>query len=139
MLREPISGWEDDGMRGVLVGVYMGGSGLILKPVSGLLEFFSRSISGVGEVIRAFGDEVTRVPKTRIRSPRQFMSTGLATGTAAPASDLVPRPGKHRLAVGHLELPAQLSLNLLRGFAYGCGAIRATVGFSFITNRDSSS
>lgn len=67
-------------MRGVLVGVYLGGSGLVLKPVSGLLEFVSRSIGGVGEAIRAFGDEVTRVPKTRIRSPRQFMSVGLATG-----------------------------------------------------------
>ena len=58
----------------------MGGTGLVLKPVSGLLEFVSRSVGGAGEIIRAFGNEVTRVPKTRIRSPRQFMSTGLATG-----------------------------------------------------------
>ena len=63
------------------MGVYMGGSGLVLKPVSGLLEFFSKSIGGTGEAISAFGEEVTRVPKTRIRSPRQFMATGLPTGT----------------------------------------------------------
>ena len=67
-------------MRGIVVGVYMGSSGLVLKPVSGLLEFFSRSIGGVGEAIRAFGDEVTRVPKTRIRTPRQFIGTGAGTG-----------------------------------------------------------
>jgi len=80
VLREPISGWEDGGSRGLLVGVYMGSSGLILKPVSGFLEFISRSVGGLGEAIRAFGDEVTRVPKTRIRSPRQYVSAGLATG-----------------------------------------------------------
>lgn len=80
VLREPINGWEDGGSRGVLLGVYMGASGLILKPTSGLLEFLSRSIGGVGEAIRAFGEEVTRVPKTRIRSPRQFMATGLPSG-----------------------------------------------------------
>ena len=83
MVREPITGWEDGGARGLVVGVYMGGSGLILKPVSGLLEFFSRSVGGAGEIIRAFGNEVIRVPKTRIRSPRQFMSTGLPTGKAS--------------------------------------------------------
>ena len=80
VLREPISGWEDGGPRGLVVGIYMGGSGFVLKPISGLLEFLSRSIGGAGEAIRAFGNEVTRVPKTRIRSPRQFMATGLATG-----------------------------------------------------------
>ena len=58
----------------------MGGSGMILKPVSGLLEFVSRSVGGAGEAIRAFGNEVTRVPKTRIRSPRQYITAGLATG-----------------------------------------------------------
>ena len=80
VVREPITGWEDGGARGLVVGVYMGGSGLILKPVSGLLEFVSRSVGGAGEIIRAFGNEVIRVPKTRIRSPRQFMATGLPTG-----------------------------------------------------------
>ena len=80
VLREPINACVEGGTKGILVGVYMGSTGLILKPVSGLLEFLSRSIGGLGEAIRAFGEEVTRVPKTRIRSPQQFLATGLPTG-----------------------------------------------------------
>ena len=81
-------------MRGVILGVYMGGSGLVLKPLSGVLEFVSRSLGGVGEAIRAFGDEVTRVPRTRIRSPRQFVSlAGLSTGKSYSGSALVLASG----------------------------------------------
>ena len=80
-------------MRGIVVGLYMGSSGLVLKPVSGLLEFCSRSIGGVGEAIRAFGDEVTRVPKTRIRTPRQFIGTGAGTGAGPRCSATTTKEG----------------------------------------------
>lgn len=86
VIREPINGWEEGAFRGMVVGVYLGGSGLLLKPISGLLELLSRSISGAGEAVRAIGDEVTREPKTRIRSPRQFMPTGIATGRISSPS-----------------------------------------------------
>ena len=75
MVREPLSGWQDDGLRGFALGVWMGGSGALLKPISGVLELCSKGLSGVGIAIRAWGDEVVRVPRTRIRSPRQFAST----------------------------------------------------------------
>lgn len=72
MIREPITGWQDDGAAGALLGVLMGTSGLLLKPTSGLLAFVARTMGGLGAGIRAWGDDMVRAPRTRIRSPRQF-------------------------------------------------------------------
>ena len=44
----------------------------MLKPTSGLLEFISKGVNGLGMGILAWGDEVVRIPRTRIRSPRHF-------------------------------------------------------------------
>lgn len=54
------------------LGVVIGSTGLVLKPTSGLLEFISKAVNGIGMGILAWGDEVVRIPRTRIRSPRHF-------------------------------------------------------------------
>jgi len=41
-------------------------------PTSGLLECISKGVNGLGMGILAWGDEVVRIPRTRIRSPRHF-------------------------------------------------------------------
>ena len=54
------------------LGLVIGTTGLVLKPASGLLEFISKAVNGLGMGIMAWGDEVVRIPRTRIRSPRHF-------------------------------------------------------------------
>lgn len=82
IVREPMVGYQDDGILGGLLGVYIGGTGVILKPASGLLKLFSSTATGVGSGIRQLGDEVVRVPHTRIRNPRSF---GIESGGAPQA------------------------------------------------------
>ncbi len=72
IVREPVVGYQDKGVLGAALGVYIGASGVILKPTSGLLQCFASTVTGVGAGIRQWGDEVVRVPHTRIRSPRNF-------------------------------------------------------------------
>lgn len=81
LVREPVVGYQDDGILGGILGVYIGGAGIILKPASGLLKLFASTATGVGSGIRQLGDEVVRVPHTRIRNPRSF---GIESGGAPP-------------------------------------------------------
>ncbi|KAK9808775.1 hypothetical protein WJX72_003363 [[Myrmecia] bisecta] len=72
VVREPVVGWQEHKMLGLLAGLVLGLMGLVLKPTSGLFEFASKTVSGVGSGIQAWGEEVVRPPRTRIRSPRHF-------------------------------------------------------------------
>ena len=65
-------GYQAGGAAGLALGLVIGGTGLVLKPTSGLLEFISKGVNGLGMGILAWGDEVVRIPRTRIRSPRHF-------------------------------------------------------------------
>ncbi len=71
-MKLPIDGWQDNGMLGLVEGLAKGAAGLLLKPPSGVLECFSKTISGLAIGIRTWGDEAVRLPRTRIRSPRHF-------------------------------------------------------------------
>ena len=57
---------------GMGLGVIFGVVRLFLKPASGVLEFTSKTLYGASDAIKAWGDEVVRVPRTRVRSPRHF-------------------------------------------------------------------
>eukprot|EP00884_Botryococcus_braunii_P017933 jgi/Botrbrau1/4823/Bobra.0325s0039.2 len=72
LVREPVVRYQDHGVVGGLLGVYIGASGVFLKPASGLLQLIASTATGIGSGIRQLGDEVIRVPHTRIRNPRSF-------------------------------------------------------------------
>ena len=65
-------GWQEAGAVGMGLGVIFGVVRLFLKPASGVLEFTSKTLYGASDAIKAWGDEVVRVPRTRVRSPRHF-------------------------------------------------------------------
>ena len=71
------------------MGIVIGGTGLVLKPTSGLLECISKAVNGMGMGIMAWGDEVVRIPRTRIRSPRHYgMFTADPTGQLLPCANV---------------------------------------------------
>ena len=72
VVRDPLVGYQAGGAAGLALGVVIGTTGLVLKPTSGLLECISKGVNGLGMGILAWGDEVVRIPRTRIRSPRHF-------------------------------------------------------------------
>lgn len=78
-------GYQAGGAAGLALGMVIGSSGLVLKPTSGLLEFISKAANGIGMGILAWGDEVVRIPRTRIRSPRHFGMFAIDT-TGLPAA-----------------------------------------------------
>ena len=71
-MKDPLVGYQAGGAAGLALGLLIGGTGLVLKPTSGLLECISKAVNGLGMGILAWGDEVVRIPRTRIRSPRHF-------------------------------------------------------------------
>ncbi len=76
---------QDNGFLGVSHGLYIGASGLFLKPTSGVLDMLSKALCGAGGKIKAWGDEASRgPPKTRVRNPRQF--SGLASDVSGMSS-----------------------------------------------------
>ena len=52
IVREPIQGWEDERMLGLLLGICLGASGALLKPMSGMLDCFAKILAGMGAGIR---------------------------------------------------------------------------------------
>ena len=93
VVRDPLVGYQAGGAAGLALGVVIGSTGLVLKPTSGLLEFISKAVNGIGMGILAWGDEVVRIPRTRIRSPRHFGmfaidTTGLSPSCLCPTVEL---------------------------------------------------
>ena len=137
VVREPLQGWEDDKTLGLLIGILLGTSGLILKPASGILDCLAKGFGGLGYGIRSLGDDIDRAPRTRIRSPRNFTSLLGSTGAAhlgrcgclvrlAQMNCAYQHPcRRHRLTARHLQVPpnqaiqgeAQLHPDLCRGCA----------------------
>ena len=85
VVRDPLVGYQAGGAAGAALGVVIGSTGLVLKPTSGLLEFISKAVNGIGMGILAWGDEVVRIPRTRIRSPRHFGMFAIDPTGALPA------------------------------------------------------
>ena len=63
----PIAGAKKDGVTGFLKGTYRGLSGLVVKPVSGALDFFSKTSEGIKNTASSNEKHVTK-----IRSMRPF-------------------------------------------------------------------
>ncbi len=78
---------QDDDLRGLLHGIYVGVSGVLLKPVSGCFSLMSELCIGASGKIKAWGDEShKRPPISRVRPPRQFSALSSDMGGAAVAS-----------------------------------------------------
>ena len=86
---------QDDTLRGLLHGIYVGVSGILLKPLSGSLSLLSELCMGASGRIRTWGEESHRgPPSTRKRPPRQFsaLTTDMRGASAAPSSEDVQNP-----------------------------------------------
>ena len=57
----------------MLQGLATGLTGVVMKPTAGMLEFASKTVSGIGGGIKAWGDEV-RGCSLSCFSPRSFSS-----------------------------------------------------------------
>jgi vacuolar protein sorting-associated protein 13A/C len=66
VFENPIKGAKKDGVKGFFVGTYKGMSGLVVKPLSGALDFFSKTSEGIKNT--ASSGEVV-VSKIRIIRP----------------------------------------------------------------------
>ncbi|KAK3275586.1 hypothetical protein CYMTET_16293 [Cymbomonas tetramitiformis] len=73
LVTNPIAGAEKEGVVGFMKGLVTGAAGVVIKPTAGVLEFASKTVSGLGGGIRYLGDDYVRVPRTRIRAPRNFI------------------------------------------------------------------
>ena len=72
---------QDDNLRGLLHGLYIGVSGILLKPVSGCFSLLSELSTGASGKIKAWGeDSHKRPPIGRIRPPRQFSAVSSDMG-----------------------------------------------------------
>lgn len=56
VIENPIKGAQKDGMMGFMSGSYKGVSGLIVKPLSGALDFFSKTSEGIKAAAAKRGD-----------------------------------------------------------------------------------
>lgn len=74
VVREPFRGYQNGGLTGFAKGVAIGVSGLVIKPTAGLLELTSKTAGGISGGIKKLGDDVNRIPRSRMRTPRNFRS-----------------------------------------------------------------
>ena len=74
---------QDDSLRGLLHGIYIGVSGILLKPMSGCLSLLSELCTGASGKIKAWGEDAHRRPPIgRVRPPRQFSALSSDIGGA---------------------------------------------------------
>ena len=66
VFENPIKGAQKDGVKGFFVGGYKGVSGLVVKPISGTLDFFSKTSEGIKNTA---GPTELKVSKIRILRP----------------------------------------------------------------------
>ena len=72
---------QDDSLRGLLHGIYIRASGILLKPMSGCFSLVSELCTGASGKIKAWGeDSRKRPPIGRIRPPRQFSALSADMG-----------------------------------------------------------
>jgi hypothetical protein len=61
VFENPIKGAQREGMKGFMKGTYKGVSGLIVKPISGTLDFFSKTSEGIKNTAAASEKQVTKI------------------------------------------------------------------------------
>ena len=72
---------QDDNLRGLLHGLYIGVSGMLLKPMSGCFSLLSELCTGASGKIKAWGEDThKRPPIGRTRPPRQFSAVSSDMG-----------------------------------------------------------
>ena len=67
VFENPYQGAKKDGVVGFMKGTYKGVSGLVVKPISGALDFFSKTSEGIKNTTKTVDKEVEKV-----RAPRPF-------------------------------------------------------------------
>ena len=82
---------QDDSLRGLLHGIYIGVSGILLKPMSGCFSLVSELCTGASGKIKAWGEDSHRRPPIgRIRPPRQFSALSADMGGLDPRAWPLP-------------------------------------------------
>ena len=66
VFENPIKGAKKEGMKGFMKGTYKGVSGLIVKPISGTLDFFSKTSEGIKNTAAT---KQKQVEKIRVMRP----------------------------------------------------------------------
>ena len=66
---KPFEGAKKDGVKGFFKGTWQGISGLIIKPVAGVLDFASKTAEGIKSTATHFDDKPN---EARERAPRVF-------------------------------------------------------------------
>lgn len=85
VVKDPVQGYQQGGMLGLGQGAVQGAACFLLKPMAGVLEFTSKTVSGVESGIRTLGDAAVNLPRTRVRAPRTFgYLSAYPTGTRFP-------------------------------------------------------
>ena len=109
---------QDDALRGLLHGIYVGVSGILLKPLSGSLSLLSELCMGASGRIRTWGEEFHRgPPSTRKRPPRQFsaLTTDMRGASAVSSSgklNLCPVSLSAAILACHMKTaPPRLSIS----------------------------
>ena len=69
LLVKPIEGIKEEGFVGGLKGIYKGISGLVFKPITGILDLASATADGIKQFAV---DEKDKPPDKRNRYPRAF-------------------------------------------------------------------
>lgn len=65
-MEKPIQGAKSGGVKGFFKGTYKGVSGLVVKPISGALDFFSKTSEGIKNTA---GPQQKKVKKIRVMRP----------------------------------------------------------------------
>jgi vacuolar protein sorting-associated protein 13A/C len=65
VFENPIKGAQKEGVKGFMKGTYKGMSGLIVKPISGALDFFSKTSEGIKNTASSQDKEVTKIRTMR--------------------------------------------------------------------------
>lgn len=96
---------QDDTLRGLLYGIYVGVSGILLKPFSGAFSLLSELCIGASGKIRAWGEDAhTGPPVTRARPPRQFSALSSNMRGVAFFHSQFPNPLLHIICMTRLLL-----------------------------------
>lgn len=106
---QPYRGYQNGGVAGLAKGVALGVTGLMIKPAAGFLELTSKTAGGISGGIKKLGDDVVKLPRSRVRTPRGYRTAGGTRsvggnpmGPAAPWVQLLAGLDKDELSQQHV-------------------------------------
>jgi vacuolar protein sorting-associated protein 13A/C len=71
VVREPAKGYQKAGVKGLVGGVATGTAGLVIKPISGVMDVVTKTSHGINNATKT-KEELERSWDARIRPPRPF-------------------------------------------------------------------